>query len=118
MSVIDTYLKKVEPSARKQLERIRAIANATVPGAEEVISYGMPTLKFQGKPFLGFDAHKSHVGIYPYSGQVTKALQGRLSAYKFSSGAIRVPYDKPMPKGLLQQVIRHRLKAIKEASNQ
>jgi hypothetical protein len=51
MTVIDDYLITVEPSKRKELERIRALAKQTVPGAEEAIVYGMPTLKYQGKPF-------------------------------------------------------------------
>ena len=67
MTHIDDYLTKVEPSKRQELERIRALAKKIVPGSEEAIVYGMPTLKYQGKPFLGFNAHKQHIGIYPYS---------------------------------------------------
>jgi uncharacterized protein YdhG (YjbR/CyaY superfamily) len=53
---------------RERAQRIRTLAKQAVPGAEEAITYGMPTLKYKGKPFLGFDAHKNHIGIYPYSG--------------------------------------------------
>ena len=55
MTALDNYLTTVEPVKRKELERIRALAKQAVPGAEEAIVYGMPTLKYQGKPFLGFD---------------------------------------------------------------
>jgi uncharacterized protein YdhG (YjbR/CyaY superfamily) len=81
--------------------------------AEEAIVYSMPTLKFQGKPFLGFDAHKNHIGIYPYSERVIKTLKDELPGYGLSSGAIRVPLDKPISKRVLKQVIDCRLKAIK-----
>ena len=64
MSPIDEYLAKVEPAKREALERIRALAKKAVPEADETISYGMPPLKYQGKPFLGFDAHGNHIGIY------------------------------------------------------
>ena len=111
---IDDYLKKVEISKRRQLERIRRIAKKAVPGAEEAIVYGMPTLKYQGKPFLGFDAHAKHIGIYPYSGQVIRTLEARLHGYGLSSGAIRVPLDHPISERLLKQVIDCRLKAIKK----
>jgi uncharacterized protein YdhG (YjbR/CyaY superfamily) len=112
MTVIDDYLTQVEPLKRKELERIRALAKTTVPGAEEAIVYGMPTLTYQGKPFLGFNAHKNHIGIYPFSGQVIEDLKEHLHEYGFSKGSIRVPLDHPISEELLKQIIHHRLKQI------
>jgi uncharacterized protein YdhG (YjbR/CyaY superfamily) len=114
MTVIDDYLKKIESSKRKQLERIREIARQTIPDAQEVISYGMPTLKYKGKAFLGFNTHTNHIGIYPYGGEEIRILKGKLTEYKygFSSGAIRVPYDKPFPESLLKEIIKQRIKRI------
>ncbi len=113
MTPIDDYLKNVEPAKRKELQRIRVLAKEIVPSAEEAISYGMPTLKYQGKPFLGFDAHANHIGIYPYSGDVIATLKAELHAYSLSKGAIRVPLEKPIPKTLLRKVIACRLQAIR-----
>ena len=112
MTVIDDYLTNVEPSKRQELERIRTLAKQTVPGAEEAIVYGMPTLRYQGKPFLGFNAHKKHIGIYPYSGQVIETLKDQLQGYGFSKGAIRVPPDHPISEELLKHIIHERLKQI------
>ena len=72
----------------------------------------MPTLKFEGKAFLGFDAHENHIGIYPFSGKVIPQLKDELRAYRVSKGAIRVPLDCPFPEQLLKLVITCRLKAI------
>jgi uncharacterized protein YdhG (YjbR/CyaY superfamily) len=113
MSVIDDYLKKIEPPARNELNRIRRLAKQVVPRAEEAISYGMPTLKYRGKPFLGFDAHAHHIGLYPYSGSVLPKLKAELREFTQSKGALRVPYDKPISKSLLGKIISQRLKAIK-----
>src|SRR5690348_16536106 len=118
MTVIDDYLTTVEPSKRQELERIRALARQTVPDAEEAIVYGMPTLKYQGKPFLGFDAHKQHIGIYPYSGQVIETLKDQLHDYSFSKGAIRIPLDRPIPEEKLKQIIHLRLQQITSSSKQ
>lgn len=112
MTVIDEYLQKIEPEKRKELERIREIAKEVVPNAEEVIGYGMPTLKYKGKAFLGFNVHKNHIGIYPYGGEPIEALKDKLSSYEHSSGAIRVPYDKPFPEDLLKEIIRYRISKI------
>jgi len=112
MSVIDDYFKSVEPTKRKELQRIRMLAKEIVPGAEETISYNMPTLTFEGKAFLGFDAHANHIGIYPYSGKVIPKLKDELRAYAVSKGAIRVPLDRPISKRLLKLVITCRLKTM------
>ena len=112
MTAIDDYLTNVEPSKRQELERIHTLAKKIVPDAEEAIVYGMPTLKYQGKPFLGFNAHKQHIGIYPYSGQVIETLKDQLQGYGFSKGAIRVPLDQPISEELLKHIIHERLKQI------
>jgi uncharacterized protein YdhG (YjbR/CyaY superfamily) len=114
MTVIDDYLETVEPSKRAELERLRRLAHTHVPGADEVISYKMPTLKYQGKPFLGFLANKNHIGIYPYSGQVVETLKDELQGFGLSSGAIRVPLDRPISEELLNRVIDCRLEQIRE----
>jgi uncharacterized protein YdhG (YjbR/CyaY superfamily) len=113
MSRIDDFLSKIEPPKRQQLERIRALAIELVPNAEETISYNMPTLTYQGKPFLGFNAHTGHIGIYPFSGKVIPQLKDELGTYTVSKGAIRIPLDRPIPKRLLKLLVTARLKAIR-----
>jgi uncharacterized protein YdhG (YjbR/CyaY superfamily) len=114
LSVIDDYLKNIEPAKRRALERIRSLAKAAVPDAQEAISYGMPTLKRAGKSFLGFDVHKNHIGIYPYSGHVIEKLKADLQGYETSKGAIRIPFDKPIPEATLRKLIECRLAYSKE----
>lgn len=114
--MINDYLKTVEPAKRKALQRIRTLAKEVVPEAEEAIVYGMPALKFLGKPFLGFDAHKNHIGIYPFSGRVFETIADQLHGYKRTKGALHVPLDKPIPKSVLQTIIGARLRAIRSAA--
>ena len=114
MSVIDEYLKKIEPSKRKQLIKIREIAMQIVPTATETISYRMPTLQYNGKSFLGFDAHINHLGIYPYGGEEITIFKEKLTKlnFKFSKGAIQIPYENPIPENLLREIIQHRINRI------
>jgi uncharacterized protein YdhG (YjbR/CyaY superfamily) len=114
MTVIDDYLKHIEEDKRKELERIRFIAKKVVPEAEEVIGYGMPTLTYKGKAFLGFNAHKNHIGIYPYGGEEIEKLKDKLIAQKyiFSKGAIQVPFDNPISEELLKEIITLRINRI------
>lgn len=113
MTVIDDYLNKIEPAKRVALERIRKIAKQAVPDSNEVISYGMPTLQYKGKSFLGFDAHANHIGIYPYGGEEIEVFKEKLKGFSHTKGAIQVPFDKPLPAPLLKEIIKHRIKRIK-----
>jgi uncharacterized protein YdhG (YjbR/CyaY superfamily) len=108
MSVIDNYLKNINPIQRAELERIRAIALEMLPGAEETISYGMPTIKYKGKSMIGFDAHSNHIGIYPFSGHVIGQIK-ELDRYAQSSGAVQEKLDDLLPKELIQKIIEVRL---------
>jgi uncharacterized protein YdhG (YjbR/CyaY superfamily) len=112
MTVIDDYLKKIEPTNRAALERIREIAKQVVPDATEILSYGMPTMQYKGKSFLGFDAHTNHIGIYPYGGEEIEFFKDKLKDFELSKGAIRVHIDHPIPSPLLKKIIKHRIKRI------
>jgi uncharacterized protein YdhG (YjbR/CyaY superfamily) len=112
MGLIDDYLETVEPPKRKELQRIRALAKEIVPEAEETVSYKMPALKYAGKTFLGFDARKNHIGIYPFSGSVIPQLKDELRGCTVSKGAIQIPLDRPISKRLLKLVIMRRLRLM------
>ena len=49
MTARDDYLTTVEPVKRKELERIRALAKQTGPGAEEALVYGILTSQISGQ---------------------------------------------------------------------
>lgn len=114
MTVIDEYLQKIDPEKRKELERIRKIAKEVVPIAEEVISYGMPTLQYNGKSFLGFNLYTKHIGIYPFGGEEIEVFKDKLENlhYKFSAGAIQIPFTNQIPEKLLKEIVTHRIKRI------
>lgn len=108
MSVVDDYMRNVEPAMRAEMERIRSIALSMLPGAVETISYGMPTIKFKDKSIIGFDAHKNHVGIYPFSGSVISEIE-ELDKYAQTKGALREKLDDPLPDELIKKIIEVRL---------
>ncbi len=116
MTIIDKYFEDIESTQKAELERIRSIAKAMLPDAEEAISYGMPTIKLNGKSVIGFDAHKNHIGIYPFSGSVISKI-AELKEYAHTEGAIREQLDNLLPESLVQKIIRERLKQIAKDSS-
>lgn len=114
MSVIDDYLKPIDSEKKNALERIRYIAKKVVPLATETISYGMPTLQYKGKSFLGFNLHKNHIGLYPYGAEEIAVFKNELKDYGLSSGAIRIAFHQEFPEDLLTKIIHHRIKRIEK----
>lgn len=111
MTVIDEYFKKIAPRERAELQRIREIVRAVAPDAQEVITYGMPGFKYKNKYFVGFNALKNHLSIFPSSGPI-EALRDKLQGYSLSKGTIRFTLDNPLPEELIKEILRERMAAI------
>lgn len=115
MLTVDEYLTQASPSQRAELERIRAFVKQLVPDAEETISYGLPALKYKGKPLVYFGAFKNHMSLFPTAGP-TETLKDKLSGYFVSKGTIQFTEDNPLPDSLLEEIILERLDTIQKSS--
>ena len=80
-----------------------------IPDAEEVVSYGMPAFKLDGRVLAGLLANKKHVGYYPFSGSILHLFPEELAKFSTTKSAIHVPVDKPLAKGLIKKLIKARI---------
>ena len=104
---IDDYIAGFPPEKRTILEEIRTTIRNAAPEAKEVISYRMPTFT-QGGVLVHFAAFKNHIGLYPpVSGDAE--LQQALAPYAGEKGNLRFPLDQPIPFGLIERIVKHRL---------
>lgn len=105
---IDEYIRIFPPDVQKILEHLRTIIHENAPGAEEAISYGMPTFKLNGN-LVHFAAFEHHIGFYPTPSGI-EAFEKELDPYKHAKGSIQFPLDKPIPYGLVKRVVQFRVK--------
>lgn len=108
MGSVDDSLAALPEPDRGCLQRVIDIARATVPEAVEGMSYGMPALKFEGKPLIGVVAAAKHLSVFPFSPAVIDAVAGRLEGYSLSKGTIRFTPDHPLPDDVLEEIVRLR----------
>jgi len=106
---IDSYLAGVEEPKRSSLELLRRDILATLPNAEECVSYGMPAFKIQGKTVAGFAAFKNHLSYLPHSGSVLDALEPDLVGYDYTKSSLHFPIDEPLPTPLVSKLLTTRL---------
>ena len=108
-AVIDAYLAKVPPEHRAVIERLRRTIRAAAPRAVEALSYGVPSVRQDGRGVVAYAAAARHGSLYPMSAAVFRAFAADLHAYECSKGTIRFPYDAPPPAALVRRIVKARL---------
>ncbi len=106
---VEDYLHMQEEPARNTLQKMRATIKALVPAAEEVISYQIPTFKYNG-PVAAFAAFKNHCSFFTMSHAVMKTFKEELKPYKTSGVTIHFPLDKPLPAALIKKLVTAKMK--------
>jgi len=79
------------------------------PGAEETISYQIPTFKLNG-PLVYFAAFKAHIAFYPMTTAIKEKFKKELSVYEGAKGTVRFPFGKPIPYTLVSRIVKFRVK--------
>ncbi len=105
---IDEYIAAFSPEIQSILEKIRLTIREAAPGAEEKISYQMPTFTLMGN-LVHFAAFKKHIGFYPPV-QGDKKLRAEIEPYRGEKGNLRFPLDQPIPYGLIGRIVKFRVK--------
>ena len=105
---IDEYIAGFPHVVQDILDKIRMTIRKAAPGAEETISYRMPTFTLKGN-LVHFAAHKKHIGFYPTPSGIEK-FKDELSAYRRSKGAVQFPLDRPIPFDLISEIVEFRVR--------
>lgn len=105
---IDEYIAGFPKETQQLLETVRATIKKAAPGAEEAISYAIPTFKLHGN-LVHFAAYKSHIGFYPAPRGI-EAFKKELAAYEGGKGTVQFPIDQPLPLNLISKIVKFRVK--------
>jgi uncharacterized protein YdhG (YjbR/CyaY superfamily) len=108
MGDVTEYYSTLPGDVRDLFEAIRLRVLELVPDAVEGRSYGMPALLYRGKGLISTMQTRTHLAIYPYSGDVVARVTDRLAGYSVSKGAIRFSLEHPIPPDVLDDVIEFR----------
>ncbi|MGC1420273.1 MAG: DUF1801 domain-containing protein [Acidimicrobiales bacterium] len=106
---VTAYLNTLDETKRATLQKLREAIVEVVPEAQQGLSYHMPAFRLQGKVIAGFAAFKNHLSYFPHSGAVFPELEEELNQYPKSKGALRFPIDEPLPKEIVEKLIRVRI---------
>ena len=104
---IDEYISSCPKDIQKILQELRGTIRAAAPGAQEKISYQMPTFYLNGN-LVHFAAHSHHIGFYPTPSGIV-AFKDELAKYQSSKGAVQFPIDEPLPLKLIGRIVKFRV---------
>lgn len=107
---IDEYINSFPKEVGEILQTLRQVIKEEVPeGTVEVISYGIPTFKLNGKYVMYFAGFKKHISIYPIL-HTDEKLRKEIEPYIKGRGTLQFKLDKPLPLPLIRKVVKALLK--------
>lgn len=109
---VDEYIASLPEAVQAVLKRVRSTIRKAVPGAEEAISYNIPTYKLHGRAVLYFAGWKQHYSLYPCTGHIVAAFKKELAPYAVNKGTIRFPLSEPVPVKLIAGIAKLRAKDV------
>ena len=111
---VDEYIGAQPEAVHDILERVRATILKALPGAEETISYNMPTYTLRGNFIIHFAAWKRHFSIYPASAKLIWSFKKELAIATLIKNTIRFPLTEPVPTALIERITKFRVKEQEE----
>jgi uncharacterized protein YdhG (YjbR/CyaY superfamily) len=101
-------------AVQRVLRRVRSTIRKALPGAEESISYQIPTYKLHGRAVIYFAGWKGHYSLYPSTSRVVATFKDDLLPYEIAKGTIRFPLSEPVPVKLIDGIAKVRAKEVTE----
>lgn len=110
---IEEYIAAAPRESQKKLREMYACLKKAAPKAEEGLKWGLPAFSYK-KILVVFAGFPHHIGFYPTPSAI-KTFKKNLAKYKFATGSIQFPIDKPLPLPLIREMTIFRVKeAVRE----
>jgi uncharacterized protein YdhG (YjbR/CyaY superfamily) len=110
----EEYITAFPAETQKILEELRETIRKAAPDADEIISYGMPSFRLNGR-LVYFAAFKNHIGFYPMVTGI-EAFKANFSGYKWAKGSVQFTLQKPLPHELITKIVKFRVRENLEKS--
>jgi uncharacterized protein YdhG (YjbR/CyaY superfamily) len=104
---VDEYIANSAAEARPKLDELRAIVRATVPQAEEGISWSVPFYRYHGA-LAGFAVYKNHVSFGLGAGLLQSSDRKLLEDKGYATGkrTIQIRFDQSVPATVIRRILK------------
>jgi uncharacterized protein YdhG (YjbR/CyaY superfamily) len=101
---VDDYISSFPPEVQTVLQDVRKMILAATPGAEESISYALPTFSIAGRAVVYLAGWKRHISLYPKP-ELDETLERELAPYLSGKGTAKFPLGNPIPHELITAIV-------------
>ena len=109
---IDAKLAGLPEKQRAALQSLRETIAAAAPEAVDTISYAMPAFRYHGRVLVSYDAFKAHCSLFPMGSEILERHADKFAAFSTSKGTLHFTPEHPIPKDLIQLIVRERMAQI------
>ncbi|WP_129714187.1 iron chaperone [Pedobacter sp. SYP-B3415] len=106
---VEEYISARSMEAARSLRETRAQITSLVPGATELISYQIPTVKYRDAPLLAYAAYPAHCSLYTMSKEIMHRYRDELKTYKTTLVAIHFKPGTTLPDTLVAKIVADRM---------
>lgn len=107
---VEEYIADTPKDVQPILQTLRKTIKEELPGAEESMSYKMPTFSLNGHYVVYFAAWKKHISLYPFPSEMSKSMPETAEYNTSGKGTIQFPLDKPLPLPLIRKIVKFLVK--------
>jgi uncharacterized protein YdhG (YjbR/CyaY superfamily) len=111
-TTIAEYIRTAPREGRPHLRRLYAILKKVAPEAEEALKWGTPFF-VEPRFLFAFSAHKAHCNFAPGAAALKRFRKG-LEKHKTTKNYLQIPYNKPLPEGLVRSIAEYRLREVRD----
>lgn len=112
---VDDYINSQSKEAQIILHELRNIIKEAVPETVEIPNYKVPsfTLIPGTKPEqqMMIVAYAKYVSFYPFQATIDH-FADELKSFELGKGTVKFPFNKPLPKELIKQMVKFRLEEL------
>lgn len=109
---IDEYFAMIPADQAAALVIVRDRLLALVPDAGEKIYYHIPSITYQGKPFVALSAAENHCSLHIMSPGVARELQAEVTEGTLSGATLQFQADAPLSDATLRLIVSHRMTEV------
>lgn len=110
MTTVEDYLARFPDIQGARLTELRSLITTSLPDAAEEIKWGCPA--YTGRRLLAsFAGFPHHLSLY-LTPSTLAAFDDDLKAFATGSSGVRLPYDRPLPTGLLRELLAFRSQEV------
>lgn len=114
---VEHYLADAPQPHQDTLRAVRATLHKVLPRATDAMKYSMPAVLLDGTAVAGYAAFKEHCGYFPFSSGVLDRAGDTVARYPTSKGGLQFAVDRPLPVGVIRQLVRLRLDELGEVAD-